>query len=497
MTACYPDKPLMSEVSDRESALCSDDSDGLDDYHGSAGPYEELDQGTVAGILKRRGQAGIEAAAGCSPDPSALDPSMPDPSMPDPAMIDSSGRMAPTLPQPPDVSELSESALGGAAVRHDSQTCPYRGEDPAVCGCCLRVCPTHAIGDMGGTISIDHAACIGCGVCAAVCPTGAMAYRRPSPSDLLVTVHGRLADAGLEAPAAPTVILHQPLPRENSNREYRAYEERADGGRPTIEVALPAIGCAGPEVWLGALAYGADQVVVRLPVDYPETLARVLFEQHQWVAAALAGAGVSPERLQLIGDGRPICRPAEPMPPTFPAADFSPFQSKRKLIRNSVAHLAAGAGRSAGAVALPAGAPFGAVTVDPEACTLCMACVGGCPTAALAAPGASPLLNFRESECIQCEACRRICPEQALTIKPRMELDTTRAERPRRLHGQAALACIGCGRDFAPPGLIARLAQRLEGHSMFATADQKRRLNMCRECRVRDLLTGGGERGVP
>ena len=34
-------------------------------------------------------------------------------------------------------------------------------------------------------------------------------------------------------------------------------------------------------------------------------------------------------------------------------------------------------------VPLPEGAPFGRVVVDTEGCTLCLACVGACPTGAL------------------------------------------------------------------------------------------------------------------
>ena len=41
---------------------------------------------------------------------------------------------------------------------------------------------------------------------------------------------------------------------------------------------------------------------------------------------------------------------------------------------------------------LPAGSPFGAVAVDPAACTLCMACAVACPSGALSAGGDVPRL---------------------------------------------------------------------------------------------------------
>jgi ferredoxin len=178
---------------------------------------------------------------------------------------------------------------------------------------------------------------------------------------------------------------------------------------------------------------------------------------------------------------------------TLPAAEFVPFRSKRTLIRSSAAHLAACAPGAPTVVDLPAGAPFGAVLLDGTACTLCMACCGACPTGALGTTGDAPELHLLESECIQCGRCRQTCPEQALVLAPQLVWDPVRAERPRRLYAQEAMACIRCGRPFAPPGLVARLRERLEGHWMYQREEDRRRLSMCRDCRLRDLFSRSRE----
>jgi Fe-S-cluster-containing hydrogenase component 2 len=366
---------------------------------------------------------------------------------------------------------------------HQNGECAHgRAGRPACCGC-LDICPVDALGVADGSITIDQGSCVGCGLCAVVCPTGAMRCLHTTPQDVLVAVQGRLAEARPGKRPAPPVVFSQSMADGTATGDSRG------GVDPTaFSVALEGIGCAGPEVWLAALAYGAGRVVVRLPDGYPVRLRKTLAGQLRWVTALLSGLGLGADRVHLTDDGS--CGPATtPIPAAVPPADFSPFQPKRALIRASVAHLA-GAGKTpaAGVVNLPVGASFGGVVVNPAACTLCMACAGACPTAALSASGDTPALRLVESECIQCGECVKVCPEQALSLRPRMVLDPARSGLPQLLHEQEALACIRCGRAFAPPGLVAKMIARLEGHRMFSREEDLRRLKMCRDCRVRDVF---------
>ena len=369
---------------------------------------------------------------------------------------------------------------------------------PAACNLCGEACPTKAIASRDGVLQIDHAACPGCGLCAAVCPTGALHTRHPTSQELLVAVHGRIADARLEHRTAPTVIFRQ-APEDHASwsralldggngDEALSDPERAKAASPVVSFPLRAVGCSGPEIWLGALAYGAGRVIVELPPSYPSPMKAVLAGQQAWAAALVKGLGHSPRCLQLKAEGDPLPSLKHQPVAETPVADFDPFQSKRTLIRSGAAHLAACAEPPRAAVELPAGAPFGTVVLDSTACTLCTACCGVCPTGALGPTGGAPELHLLESECIQCGRCRQTCPEQALALAPRLVWDRDRAERPRRLYAQAPAACTRCGRPFAPPALLARLHERLEGHWMYRREEDRRRLSMCRECRVRDLF---------
>jgi Fe-S-cluster-containing hydrogenase component 2 len=366
-------------------------------------------------------------------------------------------------------------------IYHAAGDCAHGRSGPPSCRGCLEICPVNALDVTDGSIAIDHMTCLGCGMCAMVCPTGAMRCLHTTPQDLLVAVQARLTEAVLVNQAAPTVMFNQ-LPADGTPVE----EFRESIGAPTLSFPLEAIGTVGPEVWLCALAYGAGRVVVQLPDAYPMRLQDAFAGQLEWVAAVLAGVGLSPDRIRLIAAGSCTTPVDGHVKSAGPPADFSPFQSKRALIRCSVAHFAGAGASPVETVSLPPGAPFGGVRVDPTACTLCMACAGVCPTAALLTAGDTPALSLVESECIQCGQCRNICPEQAVSLHPRMVLDPARNEFPQLLYAQAPFACIRCGKSFASPGLVAKMIARLEGHWMFSREEDFRRLKMCRDCRVRN-----------
>ena len=64
-------------------------------------------------------------------------------------------------------------------------------------------------------------------------------------------------------------------------------------------------------------------------------------------------------------------------------ASFLPVGGKRDVLRLALRELHRAAPAPVDVVALPAGAPFGAVEINVEGCTLCLACVSACPTGAL------------------------------------------------------------------------------------------------------------------
>ena len=125
------------------------------------------------------------------------------------------------------------------------------------------------------------------------------------------------------------------------------------------------------------------------------------------------------------------------------------FDEKRTTLRLVLEHLYEQAPSPRDMVPLPAGAPFGEVLVSQDACTLCLACVGVCPASALKSGDEIPQLMFVERNCVQCGLCEKACPEDAVSLRPRMLYDPERNGRSRMLNEDQPFHCVSCGKPFA------------------------------------------------
>ena len=153
--------------------------------------------------------------------------------------------------------------------------------------------------------------------------------------------------------------------------------------------------------------------------------------------------------------------------------------------RRETTRLAAKALGLKGAPALPAGAPYGAVVVDTDACTLCLACASLCPPGALTDNPDKPELLFREDACLQCGLCTSVCPESAITLEPRLNLEDD-ALSERVMKTEEPFACIECGTLFGVKSTVERIIAKLEGnHALFTNSDNVKLIQMCDDCRVK------------
>jgi ferredoxin len=119
-----------------------------------------------------------------------------------------------------------------------------------------------------------------------------------------------------------------------------------------------------------------------------------------------------------------------------------------------------------------------------------MACVGACPGKALQ-DGSNrevPEVFFFENNCLQCGACVQTCPEDAITLAPRLLLQREARNRGRALNQDTPFHCIGCGKPFAPTSVISKMQEKLKDHYMFSSERALDRLKMCEDCRVVDIF---------
>lgn len=357
-------------------------------------------------------------------------------------------------------------------VRSEPSLCAHSRAEQIGCTNCLDACPTGAITSAGEHVEIDPMVCAGCGACAALCPSTAITYEDPPLSHLLARMQilaRTYREAGGER---PRLLVHDAF-----GAEVIRLSARFGRGLPAdvIPLELPVISGFGHAEMLAGLAHGFRRIDVLLA---PKTERQAL-EQELALAQTLAGT----ERLGLIDEVDPDAFCEILYSQDISALDIEPvlpLGNRRQVARLSAQALNPGNPT----IALPNGAPYGAVAVDTDACTLCLSCVSLCPSGALIDNPDKPQLNFQEDACLQCGLCRTICPEQAITLVPQLDLSDA-ALSQRVLNEEEPFACIECGALFGVKSTVEMIMERLSGqHPMFATSEQARMIQMCDNCRV-------------
>ena len=370
-------------------------------------------------------------------------------------------------------------------VEHRDVRCAHHRQGKTGCSKCIDVCSTGAISSIKNKIVIDYTLCAGCGGCATVCPTGAARHAYPAPSELMAVAQLGLAAYRDAGGTDASLLVHA-----TSRRDHLLAVGRAGKGLPARVVPFEVHDTAafGLDHALAAICYGAALVRVMVTDEQPEAYVQALRQQFATGNTILAALGFGDARLAVV-DENSLATALWSLPSTnaIPAAGFSFSDDKRAALDMALTHLATHATTEATEIALPAGAPFGTATVNASACTLCMSCVGACPNGALLDTPEEPKLRFIEKNCVQCGLCVQTCPENAITLTPRLWLSDD-ARRPRTLNEAQPFHCISCGKEFGTQQMIQNMVGRLSGHSMFADGSALKRLQMCGDCRVVDMM---------
>jgi ferredoxin len=381
---------------------------------------------------------------------------------------------------------------------YDARICAHGRSSKIGCSQCLDVCSTGAIAPDGDHVKVDPHLCMGCGGCATVCPSGAMTHAYPRVPDLGARLKRVLSVYAQAGGKDACLLFHN----AGGSRALIAKLARRGRGLPArvipLEIHHPA--SAGIDVLLAAQAYGASQVAVLAEPKEFEEYGRAVKAQMGFAQSILNGQGYAGTHFQLIAtdDSAELEEQLWALAPAASvsrAAAYNLSTEKRTTLEFAIDHLAKQSPKPAEVIALGAGAPYGQVVVDKKTCTLCMACVGACPESALVDGRDRPMLKFIERNCVQCGLCEATCPEDAISLVPRLLL-SAQAKQEVALNEAEPFNCVRCGKPFGTRQMVENMLGKLTGHSMFPGAGALKRLQMCVDCRVVDMMENRDEMNI-
>jgi ferredoxin len=413
---------------------------------------------------------------------------------------------------------------------YQQRLCAHSRNEQIGCTACIDVCSTRAIssgaslkgktqgkarrGPEGATgavkptggIVVEPHLCVGCGACSTVCPSGAIAFTYPGAVDQGQRLRTMLRAYGHAGGRHAALLIHSEGAGARLIDELgrAARVDRDIHGVPArvLPLAVWHTASVGLDLWLAAIAQGANQVWVLLTDEEAPEYRTALAEQMALAQTILGGLGYGGQHFKLIEahDARDLAaldaalRDA-PATGVAQVAGFNAQADKRTTLDLALSHLLAHAPQPTAAIALPAaGAPFGSLQINTSTCTMCLACVGACPEGALIDNPERPQLRFIEKNCVQCGLCASTCPERAITLEPRLWLaDGGKARQQARvLHEVEPFCCVRCGKPFGTLRAIEAMIGKLAGHAAFQGAAAER-LKMCGDCRVIDLHSNPNE----
>ena len=374
--------------------------------------------------------------------------------------------------------------------QYKAKICAHSRSGKQGCNACIDVCSSGAIRADGDHVKVEPHLCAGCGGCATVCPSGAMTYAYPQAADtgmrlkaMLSTYHGA---GGKDA----CILVHD----AGEGRTELLSSGRKGKGLPARVIPFEAfhVASVGMDVLLAAISYGASQVVVLSTEKVADGYVAALKKQMHYAQTILTELGYAGTHFSVIEQANAAWE-LQPAATVSKPATFNLSAEKRTSLDFAIDHLVKNSSFQKQFIQLPAGAPFGTLTVNKQTCTLCKACIGACPESALIDSQEAPALRFIERNCVQCGLCVNTCPENAITLVPRL-LIGEQAKQPVTLNEAEPFNCVRCAKPFGTRQMVDNMLAKLGAHSMFAGGT--RRLQMCGDCRVVDMMENKTEASI-
>jgi len=389
-----------------------------------------------------------------------------------------------------DISDLVGEFEKPIYVTYDETICAHSRSSKVGCNLCLDICPASAIEPNGDAITIDAVICGGCGSCSSVCPTGAVSYDYPDRVSLIERSR-ILLQAYHEAKGKDAVLF---IHDESYGSELISMMARFGRGLPAnvIPFGVNEITQIGHEFLSASLSYGAQKIFFLVNQKRRDEMDG-LYAQVALTNTIIKAMGYgNNDRITLIDEHDPDLVEEQlyqsPDKRKLDPHRFEAVGGKRDIARTAFLKLNENAPEPQEQIMLAQGSPYGHITIDTDKCTLCMACIGSCPADALSDNPDRPEVRFIEAACVQCGLCRNTCPENVITLEPRLNL-TKDAMTPQVLREEDPFECIRCGKEFGTKSSIEHIISVLGGkHVMFNDEASQNLIRMCDDCRILEQM---------
>ncbi len=352
-------------------------------------------------------------------------------------------------------------------LSYDATICQYHERLTNVCGKCEEVCPTTSILkiDAERHLSFNPVNCHGCGGCVSICPSGALDYTQ-MPMDTFETVSAYYRDRiplilpeqvdldSVDLALAPGVLPLM-IPGQKFLSEVHLLTLLQQSGQPIL-------------FFSDVLSKGTGDAIA---------IVNEIFE-HRYGKQAVYYCPDLPALEEAMAFAEPIpeCR--------FGMETYG--MKKRERFTHRLSHLVGEDDLSV--IETGEHIHYGTVTVNADACTLCVACVGACSAGALTAHPEDNTLRLNASMCTDCGYCEYVCPEPDCITVHHDELHLEPNYFKQVVLAQDELfKCVECGKEFATVKAVEKIANMMAPR-FGDDATRIRTLYCCPDCKPKLML---------
>jgi ferredoxin len=352
----------------------------------------------------------------------------------------------------------------------NSAICQYSARLKTGCSACVDACGHMAISQSREGVELDHIACVECGACLASCPTGALQYKRFDDRQFIEYFRNFPLVPGSTVVLGDAAMLHKHWWKSDKKAYERVF---------FMEYPQPAALHAMHFLFLHAM--GAEQIIVigsaqscvSHQIEISNSIVDELFHKSQMVLQRTADSSLD----LLLQEACNITVSAHVY------HDFS-FTNRRDKFMKLVQFML---GQSSVEPEILTGTGteyFGTVSCNEDKCTGCIACVGECRIGALTTDGETYSLSHTPALCVQCGTCVSVCPENALTIQPGLDLRKEFFDE-RQIAKTEPARCKSCGKVYGTKKSLEKVISILSAKGMWDKTDDL--LSYCDNCRVVNL----------